>query len=466
MEEDTQVMRFDLWEVTTRKRTHEGTVEAIRENVLPGHELLPQSLAPGFVKGSCTTPECAITTYLFRNMDGQRNILEMKTEFTSPEWNLWEQRQLAPYRKSTLNTATEFAKGTYTVLATQVAPETTLFLRTVRSNVVELYETVMCNYEDIRLLLWVVFFTCLIPILPTLATAYVRPDYMLDRALAINTEVVSILQNISVRDMPLKHMAEEASEADTTLQSVVLSKLPDKTSMSMGIHDERSLLNTLGKEIEDFRFQVHWLGMEIHSTHEKALFYLRRRDELSWGRWHRYAFQIRTPTLKEIRQELMDETFRLSGKLDVRIDVADSIGLHLAALAQKLEHTERQLRRSQHLQEDALRALSNATWSASWKTLRSPRKVQLHRDIETAQEARNRTLVLQELVASVPIGAVQYDLRRARASLRALVDPAPFLRLKVYLFANFTAEQQAHVGRIVELASFFDHKPPYPSNQL
>ncbi|KAK7928070.1 hypothetical protein PG985_005068 [Apiospora marii] len=387
----------------------------------------------------------------------------MKTEYTSPDWYLWEQRQLAPYQKTALNTATNIAKTTLDVLATQVAPKVAVTLKPVRSKAMTLLDMIARNYKEIFRAFLGTSLIFLAVSIPVMYAAYHTPDSMLDRALAINTEVTSILRNISVREMPLQRMAEEVSGKDSLIRSLVISNLPDRAEIATHMHDERNALKSLGKEIEDLRFQAQWLGLEVYNTHEKALFYLRRRSDLPRSRLHRYFLQVRTPTLKDIREGLVDEPLRLSDMLELPIDVATAIEMDLEALARQLERTEWHLGRSQQTWEGELRALHNATmgswWSGWW--FRGPSKAheQMLRDIETAAMARNRTRELQQLVASVPVRAVQEDLRRARAGLRLVEAPVPLLGLKVFFFAGVTARQEAAVERVVELASFFDRQP-------
>lgn len=462
-------MHWDLWEVHTRKRTLEGLVQDIREHVQPVHELLPQSLAPGFVKGNCSDPKCTVTTYLIRNFNGNRHTIEMKTEFTSPEWNLWEQRQLEPYRHTALDTALSTAaiisKKTRDVSATQVAPKVIALRKAVRSKAMTICDIIARSYkETIRafLLACLLFLAVSIPVM---LQAYITPDTMLDRSLEINAEITSILQNISVQEMPMQRMAEEGTDKNSMILSVVISRLAEKNTMGTYFADEHRSLKSLGKEMEDLRFQVQWLGMELYTTHEKALFYLRRRSDLPRSRLRRYLERARRPTLKEIRQGLVDEPLRLSDLLDVPVEMADSVERNLEALARHLERTGWHLGQSQHTREDELRrldkALSSTWWGRFWSKLNgpSPEQEQMVRDIETAEKARNRTRDLQDLVASVPMRAVQEDLRRVRAGLRLVDDPQPLLRLKVFFWAGVTEEQQAAVERVVELASYFKKQP-------
>ncbi|KAK8128428.1 hypothetical protein PG984_009536 [Apiospora sp. TS-2023a] len=391
----------------------------------------------------------------------------MKTEYTSPEWQLWDQKQLAPYRNTTLSRAKCTAKKTYNVLTTQVAPEAVGLLKTVLSNMAKLYGII--THEDMIgsiMVVGAVFFAFFVA---AMGKIYFTTDYMLDRSLAINAEVASILQNVSVRDMPLRRIAEEASDAEAMIQNIVISRLTNRIPILDQFHKERDALNSLVKEIETLWFQVQWLGMDIHTSHEEALFYLRHRPDLPWWRWHRYVLQTRTPTLKEIRRGLVDDTLKLSDKLDLRIDVADSIWMHAAALARQLERTELQLLRSQHTHEDTLRSLGNESsylwWPAAWST-NSKVLAAVARDIETAEQARNHTRVVQDFIvaSAAPLRAVQDDLRRARASLRVLVDPESFLRLKVYFWTRIHPEQEAAVEQIVELTSFFNAAPQHPSD--
>ncbi|KAK8051202.1 hypothetical protein PG993_002587 [Apiospora rasikravindrae] len=446
-------LRCDMWEVVTEKWTvQHGRAHAMKESVPFGHELLPQSLAPSFVKRDPASSQCTITTYLTRNINGRRVTIEKRTEYTSPDWHVLDQSQLASYKYSAAGTAISLIADTRNLVNAQVVPRAVVCLRVIR-------DIISRHWEKILGCFIVVIGTFFAVFVPCLYASRTVPDYILDRSIAINTEVASILRNASAVDLQLGRMIYEADSVRTLQEHILFSGLTRKTDVVSSILLGKEIMKKLGQEIDSFGFQLQWMGVELHSAYDDALFHLRRRPELPRSTWHRWLLQTKQPTMKELRQGLVSETLMHEGRLDFRRDSADSIGKHLGELGRHLENAEIALTHSKQRQEDVLQSMHNKTWSGSWRARFSDLPADaVARDIETAEAVLAQIRALRAFAAGIPAGVVQDDMRRALYCLRGLGDADPALRLKVWFMADFTAEQEAGMRRVRELTAGFDAK--------
>ncbi|KAK6827791.1 hypothetical protein PG987_011132 [Apiospora arundinis] len=472
----TTVQRRDIWWVSTQKEAAEGTrFKPIIEFVPELHELLPQSLAPTFIRGDPEDPECIISTFLYRTWHGETYHLEKKTEFASPECEVLSQRELAQY-KATASPPGELLAQCCGALVQQVKPPVVLYLENVREDAEALYDLVSIMVTPLYAFVvatllrhWRKFLAAIVVLavlfLTCLHAAWTAPDAILDRSTAINHEIAGILRNASLRELQPLRLGVSAYQSGQAMDALLKSGL-DRPLLAPNLVNARKLTNSLAGRIDEFSLKLSITGMELHHGYDSALFDLSRRDELPSSGWHKRLMNITLPTLKEVRQGLIDETHMLGSRLDSLIGDAAQMRKDIAGVARELEAATEKASRHKSAFQAELHSLLNQTSWAGWMmdSTRDRRAQVLQRDLEAADTILEYARDGRALIDVIPVHEVQEDLAAARGLLRALGEPMPSLKLKVYfyfLMAGITPEQEVGIKRVHNFTSFFDARPSY-----
>lgn len=461
----------DVWIVRMEKEVAQSTRKEIIEEVVPfNHELLPQSLAPDFIRGDAGYPQCIITTHMYRVWNDNKYHLEKKTEFAVPEWKMLQQHDLEQYKDTGFSPAGNVFAHPTKICRVWVR-KAWLLIRFFFDNMSEDAATIYVFFaaslsRHSRKLIGIIGVLVLLLTL-SLHAAWSVPDALLDRSTAINHEAASILRNVSVREMRPRLLEVKANKLEPVKVRLMNSRLDDWANLAGHLAEAQKLMNSLAGHMDEFSLKVEIAGMEIHQAYDNALFDLRRRPDLPWSSWHKRLGGMKSPTEEEVRQGLLGGTLTLQSRLDSLIDDAGQMRRDISGVARQLKSAVKRVTQSKQIRQRELSAMMNQTssWAAWLRHSRSGGHAkELERDIEAAEAVLEYVLMVGAFIHSIPVHEVQDDLARARRRLRALGEPSPSLKLKVYfyfLLAGITPEQQEAMERVTDLTSFFDVRPSY-----